>query len=1259
MKKQLFLITMLAMYGWSTNAQVAISAVTQSAGACAGTPANLSDGLFASAAMTTSTAGSWIKVDLGSVQSIGSVKVAGGSSSCNPFTVAGSLNGRSIESSTLTGGPWTSQATVSGVTDANGLNTFTFAAPVSAQFFRIFKTGAVAGTTGVNEFQLFAPVPMAFVSSTTTQANISDVGKVTNSQVIGIQIVTSGSTSPLNATDFLLNTTGTTNAAADITNAKLWYTGTSSVFATTTLFGTVAAPNGAFTISGTQVLSPATNYFWLTYDVVAGATIGLPITDYIDGECTSLTVEAVAHTPTATAPAGSRPIVPYTLTQSTTYSSCPLGTYTSLSDGNLTTGFGTNTFPTFITADLGSVPPIISAVNIAAGTPCVLGPTAASLNGSFIESSPNNSTWTTQVTISGMVDGNPPVAFSVGAVTAQYWRIRGATGVLGATEFTFTLSPPMTYVSSTTTQVNVAFVSQNTTNNEVIGIQIVTTGANSPISTTSFTLNTAGSTNAATDITNATLWYTGTSNTFGTTTQFGSVVAAPNGAFTITGTQVLSYGTNYFWLTYDVVSTATINNVIDATCTSLTVAGVPDVPTITTPAGARTIIAPSSPGWTWANQGISAGSDDDYGYAVSTDANGDVYITGGFKSSTISFGAYNLTNAGASGTQDIFVAKYNATGVAQWAYSYGGASDEWGTGIAVDGSGNVLVTGNFLTPTLSIGGFPLTYQGGGIMYSATSMGDIFVAKFNSSGSTTWAVGAGTSAGDDSRGISADAAGNSYVIGQFTFAPFIFGALTLNSATAYNIFIVKYNTAGIAQWAYSPQDNGTTFSASSTDDRGSAITVDASGNSYITGYWGVASAAGPFTATLVFGATTLTQASVVNNSYGDMYVAKIDNLGNTVWAVSFGSGTYNEQGNGIDVDGSGNIFVTGYFNGTLFNFGSSTLTNSGGPTTTDPFVVKLNNAGVVQWSKSGQGNGALNGDYGTAISVDANGYSSITGSFGSPTIVFGGITLSNTGAQNPFVVNYDPGGGVLCAAAGVGANTNLGYGVAVDASFNSYITGYFQGASATFGATTLTNAGAAGTADVFLNKFSCFAPLPIELLSFTGHNDGAKNILEWTTASETNNDYFTIERGKGQGTSEWEEIGKVQGAGNSSTAKNYSFTDGYPYNGINYYRLKQTDYDGNFTYSQIVSLTSYIQHLISNIYPNPANTVLSYKIFSVEEGTINVQVIDVLGNVVMKEETKAAKGMNTQKLNINALSQGMYFFKVTNGTEQTQIKFVKQ
>ncbi len=150
-------------------------------------------------------------------------------------------------------------------------------------------------------------------------------------------------------------------------------------------------------------------------------------------------------------------------------------------------------------------------------------------------------------------------------------------------------SGPMTYVSSTTTQDNTSVTYQGNIDQEIIGVEIVTSGNESPLDVTSFTFNTNGSTDATGDLDNTRLYFTGSSAVFNTSNQFGSTTANPNGTFMLTGTQALSSGTNHFWLVYDIDAVATIGNLVDAECTSLTVDSSVKTPDITAPVGSREI----------------------------------------------------------------------------------------------------------------------------------------------------------------------------------------------------------------------------------------------------------------------------------------------------------------------------------------------------------------------------------------------------------------------------------------------------------------------------------------------------------------------------------------------------------------------------------------------------------------------------------------------------------------------------------------------
>lgn len=148
----------------------------------------------------------------------------------------------------------------------------------------------------------------------------------------------------------------------------------------------------------------------------------------------------------------------------------------------------------------------------------------------------------------------------------------------------------MTYASSTTTQASTSTLCPGTLNNEIICVQIETAdGLSNPLTADSFTFNTGSGTSNTADISNAKLYYTGTNSSFSTTTQVGSTVNTPNGSFTISPSQTMTLGTNYFWLSYDINPSATVGNSVDCECNSITVSSTSYTPTATNPAGVRNI----------------------------------------------------------------------------------------------------------------------------------------------------------------------------------------------------------------------------------------------------------------------------------------------------------------------------------------------------------------------------------------------------------------------------------------------------------------------------------------------------------------------------------------------------------------------------------------------------------------------------------------------------------------------------------------------
>jgi len=361
--------------------------------------------------------------------------------------------------------------------------------------------------------------------------------------------------------------------------------------------------------------------------------------------------------------------------------------------------------------------------------------------------------------------------------------------------------------------------------------------------------------------------------------------------------------------------------------------------------------------WLWVKQ--AGGTNWDYGYGIAVDANGNSYVTGYFYNSA-TFGTTTLTS---SGYADIFVAKLDSSGNWLWAKQAGGASFDYGYGIAVDDNGNSYITGVF-EEIATFGTTTLTSSG----YE-----DIFVAKLDSNGNWLWVKQAGGTGWDDyGRGIAVDANGNSYVTGYFWDSA-TFGTTTLTSSGNSDIYVAKLDCNG--NWLWAKQAGGTGW------DDGYSIAVDANGSSYVTGF---------FMESATFGTTTLTSSS---EYYSDIFVAKLDSSGNWLWVKQAG-GTDYDCGYGIAVDANGNSYITGCFN-YIATFGTTTLTSSG---STDIFIAKLDSSSNWLWVN--QAGGTID-DGGRSIAVDANGNSYVTGYF-EESATFGTTTLISSGYEDIFV-----------------------------------------------------------------------------------------------------------------------------------------------------------------------------------------------------------------------------------------------------------------
>jgi hypothetical protein len=303
----------------------------------------------------------------------------------------------------------------------------------------------------------------------------------------------------------------------------------------------------------------------------------------------------------------------------------------------------------------------------------------------------------------------------------------------------------------------------------------------------------------------------------------------------------------------------------------------------------------------------------DVGEGIATDSDGNIYVTGytgGEFSSYIN-----------AGDVDIFVAKYNSSGTQQWTQQLGTFHEDHARDIATDSSGNVYVTGH-------------TYGG---LNGKTNAGssDLFLVKYDNGGIKQWTQQLGTSDGTIARGIATDSSGNVYVTGNTSH-----GLDGNTSAGSEDLFVVKYDSSGTQQWT---QQLGT-----STPDYANGISTDSSDNVYVTG---------------------LTFSGLDGGGHAgqtDIFIVKYDSSGVKQWTRQLGTSSY-DSGYGITTDSSGNIYVTGTTSGGLDGY-----SNVGG---SDLFVVKYDSDGIKQWT---QQLGSVDQENGLGITSDLSDNIYVTG-----------------------------------------------------------------------------------------------------------------------------------------------------------------------------------------------------------------------------------------------------------------------------------------
>lgn len=361
-------------------------------------------------------------------------------------------------------------------------------------------------------------------------------------------------------------------------------------------------------------------------------------------------------------------------------------------------------------------------------------------------------------------------------------------------------------------------------------------------------------------------------------------------------------------------------------------------------------------------------------------------------------------------------------GSTTWARRLGAAGSDSANAVAVDAAGNVFVGGT-MRGGVDFGGISRTSAGGS---------DWFVAKYTPSNGLVWARLMGGTSDDTLTNLAIDrATGDVIVVGRIS-GTVNMGGSNLVASGASDMAIGRFAAADGAH-IWSKRFGGT------TDDSVDAVAVDGAGNVVFTGY---------FRGTIDFGKGPM---SVPFDTDLDVFVAKLDGAGTTLWAEHF-TNSGNDHGYGIAVDATNDIAITGTFSNTI-DFGGGPLTSGSGML--DAFVTKLSPAGVHLWSK--QLGAADANEGGNAVAFDPSGNLFFLG-YAIAAIDAGGGSLDALGGSDVVLVKYSGTGAHLWSRRMGGVGNDYGYGLAVDTDGSVVVAGSAD-AQASFGGAPMTPLGA--------------------------------------------------------------------------------------------------------------------------------------------------------------------------------------------------------
>ncbi len=1118
-----------------------------------------------------------------------------------------------------------------------------------------------------------------------------------NAQVLRVDIPATAC-GPL--TDLVFNTNGSTNAAADLSKARVYYT-TTTTFATTSQFGAeINAPAGALTFTGSQALSTTgTNYFWLVYDINCAAINA----DVIDAEINTVTTGGNSFTPTTVNPTGTRAItglqagvvtfqptgvvLPGTINQQVLRVLIPATSCGPLTDLVFNTNGSTNAATDLSKARVyyNTTTTFVTTTQFGAEITAPAG--VLNFTGSQTLS-------TTLPNYFWLVYDINCTATPTNVVDAEINSIvTGGTTLIPTTPNPAGTRAISALYSPTRADGNGTTAIQFGTQNAQFVNSLITGSATCPGTVTDINFT---ATNAnPTDVVNAKAYYT-TTATFSSAVQFGSSIPTPaSGALTFTGSQLLATGANYFWVVYDISCTGTVGALVNADINSLVLSG-NTIPVTGTATAANILAAVTNfttvadGEWsntaTWACGNVPPSSSTpiiiDHNITVSNAGNigGNVTVNSGKSLTVNAGGGLTLGVAGGdnrvvtnNGTLSVTGGALNING--NLLISSGSTFNQSGGDIIIDPNSGVVGTSVAAgTTTMLINSNLGTVTAGTIRIvdpNFNSTGKAF--DFNASPSLSWATGHTLIIGDPAS-VNPSANTSGFILEQYTGSgKLALGNLIIDGGAGAN------KLASLGSWSTFVNGdltvNANSFFTIGAGSTGAVIAGNITNNGTITQ---------SATTGLILAATSGTTTVVNPNAQTIGGPGVFRNLAASPTAELNTLTINNSSAAGVTIATplriSGTLTLTsGIVNTTLTNLLTLgyNATNVGVLSFTSPSRIT---GPFKRWISAATGARSFPVGNATFTKYASTNFTTAPTTAGTLTAMFSSAPPSFPNAsplmEGALIVNSvsKQGSWFVDAADGLAGGTytptftGTGANDIVDFSKTVLIKRPSVGGDWTLDGVHVTTTGS-NTAPVMsrtgMTGFSEFAiggessaVLPVTIEFFRGSKLAASNYLDWkVTCTSQPSVQLSLERSAdGRNFTSIDD----QTASAVRCLQGFNYTDNKPLSDYNYYRLKTTSPDGKISYSTIVVLLNKEKgfELIS-LAPNPVKTTSILSLTTVKGGKIEINVSDITGKVVSKQSVVVIAGNNPITMNFAALGAGTYVITAVNAEGEIKTtRFVK-